>query len=30
MSGGLRGNLAGSYDQPAGIFFMAANLNYRF
>lgn len=27
---GGRGNLAGSYDQPAGILFVAANLNYRF
>ncbi len=27
---GGRGNLAGSYEQPAGILFLAANLNYKF
>lgn len=27
---GGRGNLVGSYDQPAGILFLAANLNYKF
>ncbi|MBM5571973.1 MULTISPECIES: OmpP1/FadL family transporter [Deefgea] len=29
-AGGLRGNLSGSYDRPAGILFMAANMNYKF
>ncbi len=27
---GGRGNLAGSYEQPAGILFLAANLNFKF